>query len=204
MRFIILSNLDTGNDYEGLDFFSPLSSIGFYKADSLSDYLETNIPDVIYSSPFLSALQTIYPTCKKYNKYINIDNSLCPPAKNSDYGVQCGDHLDINIHYNYLTEFINTNYENSLFINNIPSSETLTDIKNRIRPFLYKTYNTYKATSYNVCLVTHPSNVKIIIEYLKQYKPSERENNKKIEFIIINDKHYSNNLYNINPSHTEL
>jgi broad specificity phosphatase PhoE len=199
MKLTILSNFDLNNDLDYPDLFSHLSSTGFYKADGLSENLKKIYPDIIYSSPFLSALQTIYPTCKKYNKYINIDNSLCPPAKNIDYGLKLGEHLDITTHYNYLTDVINTNYKSSLLINNIPYSETPVDITNRIYPFLFKIYNTYHLTNYNVCLVTHSSITKIIVDYFKEYKPHERE----IEYLIINDKHYPDELYNINPLHTE-
>ena len=72
MKLIILRHEERPNNSL---FFTPLTENGKKNAEELKNKLPDNI-DLIYSSPFLRVLQTIYPYCKKHNKTVNVENSF--------------------------------------------------------------------------------------------------------------------------------
>ena len=59
MKIYILRHEDRTMD---LTFFSPLTKNGLEKSVKLIDHLEKERINVIYSSPYIRTLQTIYPS----------------------------------------------------------------------------------------------------------------------------------------------
>jgi 2,3-bisphosphoglycerate-dependent phosphoglycerate mutase len=57
-------------------FFSPLTQDGLNNSIKLMEFLEQTDIDVIYSSPFIRTLQTVYPYSKKHDIKINPEHSL--------------------------------------------------------------------------------------------------------------------------------
>ena len=78
MKIVILNSADSvaSNTY-----LTTLNTIGFEKADKMVDLLESIKPDIIYSSPFIRALQTIYPFCKNIDSRVLPECSLYPIKK---------------------------------------------------------------------------------------------------------------------------
>ena len=141
-------------------FFTPLTENGLKNADKIKDKLPENV-DLIYSSPFLRVLQTIYPYCKKNNKKVNIENSFyeyCQPPdfnnKNYRHFISDYDKFD---HYKYLTNIINDKYNSKMFVSNIKFPEKESNIQNRVFPFIYNLCNKYKNTNKIILIVTHMS-----------------------------------------------
>ena len=64
MKLYILRHEDRTMD---LTFFSPLTKNGLEKSIDLINYLEKEKINLIYSSPYIRTLQTIYPYSKIYN-----------------------------------------------------------------------------------------------------------------------------------------
>ena len=143
-----------------------LSSTGFTGANEILKKIKVDnglIPDIIYSSPFLSAMQTVYPICNYYNIDINIENSLCSTGTN----IENSEHLSIKQHYKYLTDFVNTDYESSIFINNVRFKESAQDIRNRVYPFLHRMVDGagVGAGAKAIALVTHSNITDVIVEF---------------------------------------
>ena len=65
MKIIILRH---GDRFESALYFTPLTAKGLEQADNIVDTLKSYNVDIIYSSPFLRTLQTIYPFCIETNK----------------------------------------------------------------------------------------------------------------------------------------
>ena len=57
-------------------FDSPLTDNGFEKSKKLVSLLQRLNIDIIYCSPFLRVIQTIYQYCLQTNKHVNVDNAL--------------------------------------------------------------------------------------------------------------------------------
>ena len=64
MKIYVLRHEDRTMD---LTFFSPLTKNGLDNSIELIKHLEREKINIIYSSPYIRTLQTIYPYCKKCN-----------------------------------------------------------------------------------------------------------------------------------------
>ena len=73
MKLYILRHEDRTMD---LTFFSPLTKTGLENSVELIKYLENEKINIIYSSPYIRTLQTIYPYTKKYNFKTRLEYSL--------------------------------------------------------------------------------------------------------------------------------
>ena len=60
------------------EYSTMLTKDGFEQADRYTSILEKLKPDIVYSSPFIRALQTIYPFCTKAKIKVRVENSLYP------------------------------------------------------------------------------------------------------------------------------
>ena len=164
MKFIILSNADTSNEFKKdnsiLKPTDMLSKKGFENSDMLQS-LMPETPDLIFASPYISSLQTVYPYCINNDKTVNVDNSLYP----------C-DHEDMqkviyNVlkYHNYLYDIINNNYSDSILSNNILDNESIFDIKNRLSPFLYKITRRLTKTNNVVLIVAQKCICQLILNH---------------------------------------
>ena len=77
MKIIILSNMLYDYVDDDDNFFTMLNELGLRQADKLDTFIK-NIPDIIFSSPHLAAIQSIFPICDKYSVNVNIECALYP------------------------------------------------------------------------------------------------------------------------------
>ena len=141
MRIIILSNMSV--DYVDNDdnFFTSLNKEGLEMADKLGEISFDNLPDIIFCSPFLSSLQTIFPICNKYSLTVNVDSALYPinsvylsnsinTLGNNISIFNTHNHTELSTYYEYLMDIINHYHRTSILPNNISIIETYSYIKN--------------------------------------------------------------------------
>lgn len=140
------------------DFDSQLDKCGLDMADSIVSKLSSLTIDDIYSSPFLTSLQTIYPYCYKYNRMVNVECAFSNirPEENPNYYRQHSNG------YSYILGIINPNYKTKVFSNNISICEEDQDIINRVFPILYKLC---KTSEKNTLIVTHQSILNYILYF---------------------------------------
>ena len=152
MKLYILRHEDR---YEDCSFFTPLTKKGLSNANNLVKILDSCSIDLIFTSPFIRTLQTIYPYAKKKNILVNIDYSLSEihrkdiiPKK--AVGLQISDELAKDLNFNI-------NYKSQINSNEIIYPEEFCNVFNRMRKFLKYILITYASTNYNIILVTHQS-----------------------------------------------
>ncbi len=162
MKFIIVSNADTTNEYESGDTILKSTDMLSKKGLENSDLLETLIPespDLIFVSPYISTLQTIYPYCINNNKIVNVDYSLFPCEHKGVKKASC----NIFKNHDYLCDIINKKYSGSILSNNILENESIFDIKNRLSPFLYAITSKFKKTNSVVLIVAQKCICQLIL-----------------------------------------
>ncbi len=155
MKIVILNATASlsSNEYSTI-----LSEQGLIDADKIATYLAEEInPDIIYSSPYVRALQTIYPYCQKYNKKVNAECCLYPLAR-----FDSGNYLyhDISLtslpsYFHYLYHIIDSNYTSRVFHSNVSQRESPRLIGNRVFPFLYALKTEYQNTNKTILIVSH-------------------------------------------------
>ena len=143
---------------------SPLTKNGFLRSLGLIKKINEINPDIIYCSPFLRTIETIYPYCKFYDKKINIENSLyeylhAPEFNNLNYLHTIYD-LNKNEYQNLLLKCINYNYESDLNIYDINFPESSKDLYKRVQKFLLKIKN--KNKNKKILFVTHMSTINAV------------------------------------------
>jgi len=150
------------------NFSSPLDMDGLKDADDIVERLEKLPIDKIYCSPFLKAIQSVYPYCKANNKHINPESTF-HDAMYSPIETRIDMHerknFDNHYGYNYLYDSVNMHYKSKLFSSNVPLIETETEVKNRIFPFFYNLCNRYKNQNKNILIVTHQPIIDIILKF---------------------------------------
>lgn len=152
VRLILLRH-EKRENYPG--FFSNLTNDGIKDAFNLSKKLKLLNIDIIYCSPFVRTLQTIFPYCYNYNKKVNIEYAL-HEYKHNPYFIfePCIYNIE-DIDNFFLNSINNTNYQ-SLIKPKDFNYFLLEDEKNlnkRINEFLnyLKKYKKNK----NILLVSH-------------------------------------------------
>lgn len=129
-------------------FFSELTELGLNNSIYLiKKLLELDI-DIIYASPFLRVVQTIYPYCIQTNTIINIDNSLYESMDNELFN-----NINKNNTWKQLPskykQIINHNYKP--IYNDVKLYETFDDVCKRVLPFI----NKLKLLNKNALIITH-------------------------------------------------
>ena len=155
MKIVILNASDSLSSNE---FGTILSEKGFTEADKISAILAEEIkPDIIYSSPYVRALQTIYPFCRQYKKKVNAECCLYPVSRydNSDFYYQDLCLSSLPNYFHYLHRIINPNYISKVFHSNVSYKESPQLIGNRVFPFLYALKREYESTNKTVLIVSH-------------------------------------------------
>lgn len=188
MKLIILRHEERPNNSL---FFTPLTENGKKNAEELKNKLPSNI-DIIYSSPFLRTLQTIYPYCREYKKNVNAENAFYEFCQAPDFNYENYRHWVSEYnkfdHYKYLTNIINDKYNSKMFVSNIKFPEKESDIQNRVFPFIYNLCNKYKNTNKTILIVTHMSICNFIKKvFNKNIKIDNNFPTGYFEEIIIND-----------------
>ena len=139
-------------------FYSPLTAGGKLNAEAIKGQLGTLNIDSIYSSPFLRAIQTIYPYCIETGKQVFVDNSLYESLDNplftnanSSFGWQ-----DLPLPFRSV---VSHDYET--LCKGVALRESFDEIRLRVRPFLQRIRNMHKTE--NVLLVTHMTTAKALV-----------------------------------------
>lgn len=195
MKLILMSNMQCDYVQNDDNFFTMLNVSGLNAADNL-EFSSIHNPDIIYCSPYLSSIQTIYPMCKNHEIKINIDNALYPINPSSmakdaflkenkglkqllfddenpdilinDVEAVKHNYNELLTHYNYLIDIIDTKYKSSFLSNNISFHETDVEIKNRLFPFLYNLLQTFKNTNKTIMIVSDNSICNYVTKYFKK------------------------------------
>jgi len=163
-----------------LTFFSPLTKNGLEKSVDLINYLEKEKINLIYSSPYIRTLQTIYPYSKKYNLKSKLDYSLTELYQDSN--------IPKKSYQITLPEYIAKSFDfddeyNSLIMpSDINFPEDIKKFNERIKHFLKTIISNNYNTSNNVILVTHQGVIDIIMRILGKRDTSLRETVKDLRY----------------------
>jgi broad specificity phosphatase PhoE len=177
MKLYILRHEDRTMD---LTFFSPLTKNGLEKSVDLINYLEKEKINLIYSSPYIRTLQTIYPYSKKYNLKSKLDYSLTELYQDSN--------IPKKSYQITLPEYIAKSFDfdeeyNSLIMpSDINFPEDIKKFNERIKHFLKTIISNNYNTSNNVILVTHQGVIDIIMRILGKRDSSLRETVKDLRY----------------------
>ena len=150
MKLYILRHEERGNE---TNLMTPLNYKGVVNSEILIDILDNENIDLIFSSPFVRTLQTIYPYAKKSDIEINVDYSLSEyHSRRLICREEYGKYLPTNILklFNY-----NSNYKSLINPNDIYYPETNFDCLSRVKSFLRYIIKHYKHTDKNILIVTH-------------------------------------------------
>jgi 2,3-bisphosphoglycerate-dependent phosphoglycerate mutase len=159
MRIYILRHEDRTQD---ATFFSPLTEKGLENAEKLIETLENLNVEIIYSSPYIRTLQTVYPFVKKTNNKIKLEYALSE--------IQIEDIIPRASHTVRLPEYIaklfcyDSGYQTVFKPEEHKYPETENDVKERVRTFLRQLIAQYGNTDKTLLLVTHQEVCKVILK----------------------------------------
>lgn len=167
MKIYILRHEDRTQD---CSFFAPLTENGISNSKNLVDKLkEVNI-NMIYSSPFIRTLQTIYPYANESDLKINLEYGLSElhhediiPAK--AVGISLPEYLAISFNYDQ-------NYKTVVKPTDILYPEKNKHVMKRIKRLLKDIISKYYETDLNIVLVSHQSICNAILKIVN--KESEK------------------------------
>ncbi len=170
MKIYILRHEDRTMD---ATFFSPLTEKGLENSVDLIDDLKDEKIDLIFSSPFIRTLQTIYPYSKKKDLNINLEYSIAEFQHNKiipekSYQVRLPEYLANKFNYN-------KEYNSLIYPEDFKYPEEVKDVKKRVREFISTLIRNYVKTKKNIILVTHQIVCNILSEIAYNKKNSESE-----------------------------
>ena len=173
---------------EDCSFFVPLSEEGLNDSIKLISHLKKCNIDLIFSSPFIRTLQTIYPYAKSENKKINLEYGLCE-LHHEDIIPKKGANMLLP---NYLAKsfLVNDKYETLIKNTDITYPEKVKDCENRMLRVLRYVIEKYNKTNHNIVLVTHQNlcsaALKVVSKYVK-IDEDEIENYEKGKLTLVFD-----------------
>ena len=164
MKIIALRH---GLRFDSALFFTPLTKEGLIQADNLVELLKDVKIDLIYCSPFLRTLQTIFPYCIENNKNVNIENTFYECLNSNEFNYYNYRHRtdELDNTYPHLKTIINYNYSSQLYVSNISYLDTNDKVRNRVFPFIHNLCQKYKDTDKVFLIVTHATIVNTIKKY---------------------------------------
>ena len=163
MKLYILRHEDRTKD---CTLFSPLTELGLSNSFQLKSILNKEDINMIFSSPYIRALQTVYYYSDKHNIKINIEEGLSEiQVENIIPKQSLGVTLPVYImkKYNY-----NTDYTSIVSNNNIKYPETYYDVLERTKKILSDILSKYYNTDFNILIVTHQTTCKCIINIVNK------------------------------------
>jgi len=168
MKLIIIRH---GERFDSTLYFTPLTANGLKQADDLADTLKSHKIDIVYSSPFLRTLQTIYPYCIENNKKVNIENSFYECLRSDEFNYHNYRHRpkELENTYPHLVSIIDANYNSKLLVSNISYVEEYKQVKNRVFPFIFDLCRKHKNDDITILIVTHAT----IVNTIKKFFDSE-------------------------------
>jgi len=152
MKLYILRHEDRTQD---CSFFSPLTKEGLDKSIKLISILKNENINVIYSSPYIRTLQTIYPYSIKNNIKVNLEYGLCEIQHNDiiakkSTGLYIPEYIAESFNYN-------SKYKSIIKPTDIKYPETTNDINDRVKHILKNILTQHMDSDDNILLVTHQS-----------------------------------------------
>ena len=167
MRLYVVANLDKVNDYT---MFAPLTKKGLSDSKKLTKLLKKLNITHLYSSPYVNALQTVYPYAKRRNLDISIDYSLVDHIK--DYLVA---KKSFN---NELPKYVSKrfrgveNYESSTHHQNLKFNESDKELQRRLRNILRMVILSHNKKDDNILIISHKVPINAIMKIGSQSKHS--------------------------------
>jgi len=177
MKLYILRHEDRTMD---LTFFSPLTKNGLENSVELIKYLEIEKINIIYSSPYIRTLQTIYPYNNKYNLKPKLDYSIVELYQDDNipkksYQITLPEYLAESFNYD-------DEYKSQIMPTDIEFPESVTSFTNRIKTFLKNIIRNNYNTDKNILLVTHQGVVDIILHLLSKRNKDIKEKVEDIKY----------------------
>ena len=180
MKLILLRHEERGID---VGFNSNLTEKGIVNSCTLlPDKLKALKIDIIFSSPFIRTLQTIYPYSNLYNKKINIEYGLYEYLHNPYFLLGKWYYTIDDINDNDLKSIINNDYKSIVKKDDFLILEDENDLEKRIKKFFNYLLNNYNNKT--VLLVTHKGVINKIKDlYLTKTDTNEEYPTGTIEII---------------------
>lgn len=159
MRLYVVANLDKVKDYT---LFAPLTKKGLSDSKKLAKIFKKLNITHLYCSPYINALQTVYPYAKRKNLEIAIDYSLVDHIK--DYLVS---KKSFN---NQLPRYIEKrfkgidNYESATNNLDLKYNESDKDLNQRLINILRKIIMTHNKKDDNILIISHKIPINFIMK----------------------------------------
>jgi broad specificity phosphatase PhoE len=150
MKLILLRHERRSID---LGFFSELTEEGIKQSILLENKLKNYDIDVIFSSPFIRTLQTIYPYASKYKKKVNIEYGLYEYLHNPYFMIFPWYYTYDDIEDIDLKKIINKKYNSKINLSKFIVLEDETHLEMRIKKFFDYLKKKYKNKT--VLIVSH-------------------------------------------------
>ena len=164
MKIVIVScaTYQSSNEYSTM-----LTKVGFEQAEKLVSILKSLNPDLIYASPFVRTLQTIYPFCTQAKIKVKPECSLYPLERYDIKEYYAVNEMLVALpsYFQYLLDIVEDDYDTKLFHCNVSRNESSCNIGNRVFPFLYSLKKQYLESDKTILIVTHTD----ICPYFLQY-----------------------------------
>ncbi len=161
MKIILLRHEDREN-YPG--FYSNLTDKGFNNSIKLVKKLKKYNIDVIYSSPYIRTLQTIYPYSIFYKKKINVEFAISEYRHNPYFLIENFIYDISDIADENLVSIINKNYSSLYKIKdfNYILLEMEYDLESRVKFFFNKIIKNKKNKNKTILIVSHKGVINMI------------------------------------------
>lgn len=161
MKIILLRHEDR-EDYPG--FYSNLTEKGFNNSIKLIKKLNKLDIDIIYSSPYLRTLQTIYPFAVYSKKKVNVEFALSEYRHNPYFIIENQVYDLSDIEDENLLSIVNKRYNSVFKIEdfNYILLEFEYNLEERIKIFMDKLINNKKYKSKTILLVSHKGVINMI------------------------------------------
>ena len=156
-------------------FFSSLTVKGIDNSELLIDKIKKLEIDIIFCSPFLRTVQTVYPYLADTGQKINIEYALYEAVKQDTFTKEdyLHDYTELYRVNNSFRNVINENYKSFLDKNSIDFPENLSKIYKRVVPFIENIKKVHK--NKNILIVSHMTTILAIKEYLVNNRELESD-----------------------------
>lgn len=150
MKLILLRHEDRNEDK---GFYSELTDKGKSNLKQLTKELSKYNIDIIFSSPFLRTIQTIYPFAKKNKQLINIELGLSEYLHNQYFLTDPKIYTVSDVQDPYLKSIINYQYQSIASIQDFVVLEDEDNLEKRVRKFL--SYLIHNYPDKTILIVSH-------------------------------------------------
>ena len=162
MRIILLRHEERGED---IGFYSNLTEEGINRSYKLPDRLKLLNIDIIFSSPFIRTLQTIYP----YGETVNIEYGLYEYMHHEYFSVNRWYYTVDNVTDGNLSGIINRDYKSVISKDDFIVLEDEENLEKRVIKFINYLKDNYQDKT--VLLVTHKAVVNKIKDLYLEKTP---------------------------------